>query len=69
MEGQGTYVFEGHTYTGAFTEDQPLGAGRFAFDHGAVQDGQFVVKATAEEDSEVRPKWVGAAVVNINNDE
>jgi len=71
MEGQGTYMFEGHTYSGAFTEDQPLGEGKFAFDHGAVQDGQFVVKASegGEEDTAPRPKWVGDRVASVNQDE
>jgi radial spoke head protein 1 len=71
MEGQGTYVFEGHAYSGAFTEDQPLGEGKFAFDHGAVQDGQFVVKASegGEEDTAPRPKWVGDRVASVNQDE
>jgi hypothetical protein len=68
MEGQGTYVFDGHKYAGAFTEDQPLGDGRFQFNHGAEQEGRFVVKSS-EDDAPTKAKWVGGAVQNADNEE
>ncbi|EDQ88474.1 uncharacterized protein MONBRDRAFT_32782 [Monosiga brevicollis MX1] len=62
--GEGTIEYAGMTYTGGFTDDQPLGAGVFKFAAGYQQPGEYVVSTDAGADAaedEVRPitKWVG----------
>lgn len=63
MEGQGSYLFDGHKYVGTYTEDQPLGDGKFIFNHGAEQEGRFVVRSSEDADAAIKAKWVGGAVI------
>jgi len=63
--GDGKFVHRTHNFVGGFTDDQALGPGKFEFNHGAVQQGSFVVDGNDEpEDEETKPvmKWVGDAI-------
>ena len=62
--GQGTIAYDNHTYEGNFTDDQPLGEGKYAFASGAEQDGKFVpgVPAEEEEEAATAPTWAGERI-------
>ena len=47
--GQGELISEAARFVGNFTDDKPLGAGRFTFPHGCEQPGEYVVDEGAEE--------------------
>jgi radial spoke head protein 1 len=67
--GDGKFAHKTHAYEGNFVDDQALGGGKFNFDNGAVQKGNFVVDGAGvgeadEEDTTTRPtmKWVGTEI-------
>ena len=65
--GEGELQYENLRYAGTFTDDQPLGPGRFLFKAGYLQPGEFVMaNDTSEEgEDEANPstKWVGKTVM------
>jgi len=42
FEGEGHFIAPNYTYTGNFTGEQPIGPGRFHFDMGCKQVGEYV---------------------------
>lgn len=65
--GEGELQYENLKFVGGFTDDQPLGAGRFLFKAGYMQPGEFVMAGDQAEDEEeeAKPttKWVGKPVM------
>eukprot|EP00730_Choanoeca_flexa_P006201 TRINITY_DN12103_c0_g2_i1.p1 TRINITY_DN12103_c0_g2~~TRINITY_DN12103_c0_g2_i1.p1 ORF type:complete len:217 (+),score=31.25 TRINITY_DN12103_c0_g2_i1:34-684(+) len=63
--GQGSISYPGATYTGGFTDDQPLGAGLFKFDAGYQQAGEYIVSTdqgdgmVEDDDPKQITKWIG----------
>eukprot|EP00041_Stephanoeca_diplocostata_P007190 m.99982 g.99982 ORF g.99982 m.99982 type:complete len:215 (+) comp16770_c0_seq1:183-827(+) len=64
--GEGTLKYSDHQFVGGFTDDQPLGPGKFSFNHGAEQHGEFAVQGgnagADDEDTATAPKWVASNV-------
>ena len=64
--GEGELQYENLRFAGGFTDDQPLGPGRFIFKAGYVQPGEFVMSHDNGEDEEDEAKpattWVGKSI-------
>eukprot|EP00043_Microstomoeca_roanoka_P009450 m.89622 g.89622 ORF g.89622 m.89622 type:complete len:213 (-) comp14587_c3_seq2:378-1016(-) len=60
--GEGSLVYSDMQFQGTFLEDQPLGPGKFVFNKGYEQTGEYVVADTTEEQEENgrrSMKWIG----------
>eukprot|EP00049_Salpingoeca_infusionum_P018003 m.355345 g.355345 ORF g.355345 m.355345 type:complete len:212 (-) comp17227_c0_seq1:241-876(-) len=62
--GEGTLMYPGMEFRGTFTDDQPLGAGKFVFDSGYEQSGEYVLAEASDEAEDDKPalKWHGETV-------
>lgn len=72
-EGHGELVHKNHRFVGKFKEDKPLGPGKYIFDIGCMQTGDYIlVEQIAEEkggheEEEVKviPKWKAKDISEI----
>ncbi|XP_003386781.1 PREDICTED: radial spoke head 1 homolog isoform X2 [Amphimedon queenslandica] len=73
-EGNGELLFKGYKFKGTFLTDQPHGAGKYMFDIGVQQLGDYVlekpVKEGEEEEEEeediqkLNPRWQGGQITH-----
>ena len=67
--GDGQLVYSEMQFRGTFVDDQPLGGGKFVFNKGYEQTGEYIVAdATDEQEDEGRRsmRWVGQALASVN---
>ncbi|XP_065888647.1 radial spoke head 1 homolog [Dysidea avara] len=70
-EGLGELHYDNYRYQGSFTNDQPQGPGKYVFDIGCQQLGEYVLdqeqlEGAADDDEnaiKVTPRWRGAEVI------
>ncbi|EGD78670.1 morn repeat protein [Salpingoeca rosetta] len=63
--GDGKLVYADMEFQGTFVDDQPLGPGKFVFNRGYEQAGEYVVADTSEEpeeDGQRNMRWVGQSL-------
>jgi radial spoke head protein 1 len=75
-DGHGELVHANHKFVGKFKEDKPLGCGKYIFDVGCMQYGEYVSveqpdsKGTVdEEDVKLVPVWKAKGISEIILDE
>jgi radial spoke head protein 1 len=71
-EGTGELLFNGYSYRGNFLADQPHGGGKYTFDFGVQQLGDYILEKPGKdneeeddgEDESVKliPRWLGGQV-------
>jgi len=72
-DGSGELVHANHRYVGNFVDDQPSGHGKYRYDNGCEQTGQYILEekiheGDAEEDETLTvmiPKWKSGQIVEI----
>ena len=62
FEDEGHFITPNYTYTGIFNGDEPLGPGRFHFDTGCEQEGEYVTRRMVRRTNTMRevvhvPVW------------
>lgn len=62
FEDEGTIVTPNYSYSGTFSGEEPVGPGRFHFDTGCEQEGEYVTKRMVRRTSTMRevvhvPVW------------
>ncbi|XP_078354008.1 radial spoke head 1 homolog isoform X2 [Oculina patagonica] len=62
FEDEGKLITPNYTYTGTFTGEEPVGPGRFHFDTGCEQEGEYVTKREVRRTNNMRevvhvPVW------------
>ena len=62
FEDEGTIVTPNYSYSGTFSGEEPVGPGRFHFDTGCEQEGEYVTKRIVRRTSTMRevvhvPVW------------
>merc|ERR1712141_491337 len=70
LEGPGEFVTQNYRYVGNYKKNLPTGSGRFLFDSGSEQSGEYIIKEEvkeAEMEGEEalvieRPVWVASSI-------
>lgn len=71
IEGDGQLITKKFTYSGMFSNEGPIGPGRFLFKVGCEQEGEYILKRTVRRTSEARevvhlPVWRCSALYHAD---
>lgn len=73
-EGHGELIHANHKYVGVFKDDKPMGKGKYVFDIGCEQHGEYIPIEQEKEDkgddeepsANIVPKWKAGQVTAIH---
>jgi radial spoke head protein 1 len=73
MTGHGEIIYANHKYVGKFKENYPKGNGKYVFDIGAEQTGEYLTTAQPPEEAEddappvINSKWIVDKTQKMSN--
>ncbi|KAG7462397.1 hypothetical protein JOB18_044975 [Solea senegalensis] len=62
MESEGEYVHSNHRFKGKLANNKPIGPGKYVFDIGCEQHGEF---RQTEEEELANPKWIPKLITGL----